>query len=297
MHYFASAVLPCFTLRSNSGSPGECCFTSNTPPPHAPSRVPLPAVARTHAVATALLARERRLLGVVPPHSSAWPGVCAMAGSTCVRRCESYSELTVPLLRWSQVSRSRGFQWHTEGFHASFYHTFHFGGTSCLGRRQPFRAVCHPPRLSSSSSTPAANFTVSTSAVRSFPGAPSPQVGPPCLTCLAPKPEILHSCACADHASARPAAAFACFRDLPQPRRSAQASSTEAARRCTVPSSSELSPPTYPPFSAARAEPQAGLIRLTQGAVIREFSRTTSTSSCPNTILNVANLLTASQGP
>ena len=165
---------PCFALGFQQWQPGECCFTSNTPPPRAPSRVPVRADARTHVVATALLARERRLLGVVPPHSSAWPGVCGMAGSACVRRCECYSELTVPFQRWSQVSRSRGFQRHKSDRARCFYHTIHFAGTNFLGRRHLFRAACHPPRLSSSSSTLTAHFTVSSSAVRSFPGAPSP---------------------------------------------------------------------------------------------------------------------------
>ena len=79
--------------------------------------------------------------------------------------------------------------------------------------------------------------------------------------------------------------------------RCAQASSTGAARLCTVPCSSARSPPTYPPISAARAGPQAGRMRLAWGAVDGEFSLTTSTLSCPTTILNVANLSRASKGP
>ena len=94
----------CLRLCAGSGSPGESRFQLEHPPPHAPTRAPLKADARTHVVATALLAREHRLLGVVPPNSSAWPGVCGMARSTCVCRCEFYFELTAPFQRWSQVS-------------------------------------------------------------------------------------------------------------------------------------------------------------------------------------------------
>ena len=92
---------------AGSGSPGESCFQLEHPPPHAPSRAPLKADARTHVVATALLAREHRLLGVVPPNSSAWPGVCGMARSTCVRRCKSDVELTLYLSKGGRRSQDQ----------------------------------------------------------------------------------------------------------------------------------------------------------------------------------------------
>ena len=79
-------------------------------------------------------------------------------------------------------------------------------------------------------------------------------------------------------------------------RRRARPSSTGAASPHGVPGSSTRSPPSFPPTLAARAGPQAGRIRLTQGAVLRELSRRTTSSSWPTTILNGANLLTASTG-
>ena len=79
-------------------------------------------------------------------------------------------------------------------------------------------------------------------------------------------------------------------------RRCAQTSSTGAASLHGMPGSSERSPPSFPPTLAARAGPQAGRIRLTQGAVLRELSRRTTSSSWPTTILNGADVLTASKG-
>ena len=46
-----------------------------------------------------------------------------------------------------------------------------------------------------------------------------------------------------------------------------------------MPSSSVRSPQRFPPISAARAGPQAGRIRLTQGAALRELSRRATSSS------------------
>ena len=158
-----------------------------------------------------------------------------------------------------------------------------------------FSAVCHPHHLSYSTSAPAVTITLSSNAVRPFPGAPLPQLRPPWFACLAPMPESCASNGCADHPSARPAAALLALVTCRSVRRCAQPSSTGAAHLRTVPGSLARSPPTFPPTSAAWAGPQPGLMRLTQGAVVREFSRTTPTSSWSTIILNVGNLLTASE--
>ena len=120
---------------------------------------------------------------------------------------------------------------------------------------------------------------------------------PPCLACLAP---MLKSCTAAPaliQPSARSAAALLGPVTYRSVRRRAQASSTGAASPHGVSGSSARSPPRsrFPHISAARAGPQAGHMRPSQGAVIRESSRRTTSSSWPTTILNGANLLTRRQ--
>ena len=119
---------------------------------------------------------------------------------------------------------------------------------------------------------------------------------PLCLACLAP---MLKSCTAAPaliQPSARPAASLLGLVTYCSVRRCAQTSSTGAASLRGMPGSSVRSPQRFPPTLAARAGPQAGRIRLTQGAVLRELSRRTTSSSWPTTILNRADVLTASKG-
>jgi hypothetical protein len=159
MYHFARSSQLCSGIAQAVAAQERAASNSNT---HLhmlqPERRSRPML-KAHVVATALLAREHRLLGVVPPNSSAWPGVCGMARSTCVRRCESDVELTIPFQRWSQVSRSTYFRWPKDSWKETFCTSFHFSGTNRLDRRQLFRPsviliISHTPRAPQPSLSP-----------------------------------------------------------------------------------------------------------------------------------------------